>query len=108
MPLTKPPRPIPSRKPGAFGGAAATGCPAAVRTATAPALPGAQGPHSGGGARRVGGRRVLALAPAVLALDVVLDVHHVVARALGDAQEVAHRRDLLDLLLDEPLHELLA
>ena len=46
--------------------------------------------------------------PGLLARHVVLDLHHVVARALDDAQQVGHRRDLLDLLLDEPLHELLA
>ena len=45
--------------------------------------------------------------PGVLAREVLLDRRGVLAGALGDAQQVAHRRDLLDLLLDEPLHELL-
>ena len=44
---------------------------------------------------------------AVLAGDVLLDVLDVVAVAGGHGQQVAHRGDLLDLLLDEPLHELL-
>jgi hypothetical protein len=55
-----------------------------------------------------GGRgRVRALLAELLAREVLLGQQRVVARALDDAQEVGHRRDLLDLLLDEPLHELL-
>ena len=46
--------------------------------------------------------------PRVLAGEQVLGPHRVLARALDDAQQVGHRGDLLDLLLDEPLHELLA
>ena len=51
--------------------------------------------------------RVRALLAELLAREVLLGQQRVVARALDDAQEVGHRRDLLDLLLDEPLHELL-
>src|SRR5215207_7373202 len=58
--------------------------------------------HGWGGG--VGG---LLLADA-LPREVLLGEQRVVARALDDAQQVGHRRDLLDLLLDEPLHELLA
>src|SRR5215207_967332 len=43
----------------------------------------------------------------LLAREVVFDVHRVVLGAFDDPQQVGHRRDLLDLLLDEPLHELL-
>src|SRR3954470_8738783 len=39
--------------------------------------------------------------------EVLLDAPRARAPALDDAQEVGHARDLLDLLLDEPLHELL-
>ncbi len=46
-------------------------------------------------------------APA-LTREVVLDQHHVVPRALDDGQQRAHRRDLLALLLQEPVQELLA
>ena len=42
-----------------------------------------------------------------LAGDVLLDVLEVVLVAGHDREQVGHRRDLLDLLLDEPLHELL-
>src|SRR5215212_9277747 len=69
------------------------------------ATPAEQRRSSGAGGVRRG--RVLAHLAQVLAREVVLDVHRVVLRALDDAQEVGHRRDLLDLLLDEPLHELL-
>ncbi len=44
---------------------------------------------------------------ALLAGDVLLDVLDVVDVAGDDGQQVGHGRDLLDLLLDEPLHELL-
>ena len=44
----------------------------------------------------------------LLAREPVLGEHRVLARALDDGEQVAHRGDLLDLLLDEPLHELLA
>ena len=40
--------------------------------------------------------------------DEVLDVKQVGARAVGDTHQRCHRRDLFDLLLEEPLHELLA
>jgi hypothetical protein len=43
----------------------------------------------------------------LLAGDVLLDVLDVVAVARHHREQVAHRGDLLDLLLDEPLHELL-
>src|SRR4051812_10188103 len=48
-----------------------------------------------------------ALAAGVLPGEVVLGEHRVLARALHHAQEIGHRRDLLDLLLEEPQHELL-
>src|SRR6476646_9376150 len=51
--------------------------------------------------------RLNALGAELLAREVLLGQQRVLARALDDAQEVGHRRDLLDLLLDEPLHELL-
>ena len=43
----------------------------------------------------------------VLAGDVVLRQQEIVLRALDHVEQVAHQRDLLDLLLDEPLEELL-
>ena len=43
-----------------------------------------------------------------LARDEVLDVEEVVLGALGDREQRVHRRDLLDLLLEEPEHGLLA
>src|SRR3954454_16548390 len=51
--------------------------------------------------------RVRPILARMLARKEVLDFGYAVPRALGDRQEVAHRRDLLDLLGDEPLHELL-
>src|SRR6478672_5715857 len=42
-----------------------------------------------------------------LAREVVLDEHHVVLQPLDDLEERRHRRDLLALLLQEPVHELL-
>src|SRR5215212_9539425 len=43
----------------------------------------------------------------MLAREVLLREQRVLARALDDPEQVGHRRDLLDLLPDEPLHELL-
>src|SRR5882757_2559679 len=54
-----------------------------------------------------GSGRVGALFAHFLAGDEVLGEQQVVAGALDHVQEVAHQRDLLDLLLDEPLQELL-
>ena len=93
---SKVPSPIPRTK-GCASDASQTGA-AAARS-------------DGGDAQAPAGRgsgRVRPLAARLLTRHVVLDLHDVVARALDDAQEVRHRRDLLDLLLDEPLHELLA
>src|SRR4051794_15739952 len=59
---------------------------------------------SGTGDRR---RRRIGAGTALLALDVLLDRLDVVAGASDDGEQVVHRGDLLDLLLDEPLHELL-
>src|SRR5262245_10274376 len=49
--------------------------------------------------------RVLA---AALASEVLLDVQEIVAAALDDGEELGHGRDLLALLLEEPVQELLA
>ena len=59
-------------------------------------------------ARRRRRRGVGAFVPDHLAREEVLDQHHVVARALDHGQQRAHRRDLLALLLQEPVQELLA
>ena len=47
-------------------------------------------------------------AAASLARDEVLEVEQVGARALADPNQRGHQGDLLDLLLEEPVHELLA
>src|SRR5213592_515309 len=60
--------------------------------------------RSGAGDRR--GGRVAARA-VLLAPDVLLDRLDVVLGAGDHGEQVVHRGDLLDLLLDEPLHELL-
>src|SRR3954453_22366106 len=57
------------------------------------------------GDRRSG--RVCALRARMLAREVLLREQRVLARALDDPEQVGHRCDLLDLLPDEPLHELL-
>jgi hypothetical protein len=49
-----------------------------------------------------------AVAAVALACEELLDAQRVVAGTLDDAQERRHLGDLFDLLLDEPLHELLA
>ena len=49
-----------------------------------------------------------AIAAVALAGEELLDAQGVVAGALDDPQERRHLGDFLDLLLDEPLHELLA
>src|SRR6266545_2562992 len=60
-------------------------------------------------ARRLGCHRIVAASAArVLARDELLERHRQVTDALGDLQQLGHRRDLLDLFLQEPLHELLA
>src|ERR671917_1238806 len=46
--------------------------------------------------------------PGLIAGEVLLEQHRDRDGALGDGQQVAHRGLLLDLLLEEPLHELLA
>src|SRR6185503_15360807 len=53
------------------------------------------------------GRGRVVVHATLLARDVLLDVLEVVLVAGDDREQVAHRGDLLDLLLDEPLHELL-
>src|SRR5690242_11642993 len=58
----------------------------------------------GSGGPRGGG---IGVAGAGLAGDVLLDVLQVVLVAGHHGEQVGHRRDLLDLLLDEPLEELL-
>jgi len=40
-----------------------------------------------------------------LAVEKLLDLVHVVTRAARDGDQRGHLGDLLDLLLDEPLHE---
>src|SRR6266540_4529870 len=70
---------------------------AVVAAASRPLLGAARGGW-GGGVRLLAGP---------LAGDVVLDQEQVVPGALDDVEEVLHQRDLLNLLLDEPLHELL-
>src|SRR6516164_11582185 len=72
---------------------------AASTTASATALERAARGMRGRGIRRLGGR---------FAGQVLLGKQRVVAGALDDRQQARHARDLLDLLLDEPLHELLA
>ena len=68
--------------------------------------------HPDSGLERYACRRrrcgIGAFVPDNLAGEEVLDQHHVVARALDDGQQRSHRRDLLALLLQEPVQELLA
>ncbi len=52
--------------------------------------------------------RVVGRGTVELSLDEVLQVEQVALAALGDGLQGRHDGDLLDLLLDEPLHELLA
>ena len=49
-----------------------------------------------------------AVAAVALAREELLDAQRVVTGALDDAQQRRHLGDLFELLLDEPLHELLA
>src|SRR5262245_4861520 len=62
----------------------------------------------GGAARLRRCERVGMVAARLLARQVLLERHREVPRALGDVEDLRHRRLLLDLLLEKPLHELLA
>src|SRR5574338_200464 len=53
------------------------------------------------------GRRVDSLVSHGLPGEEVLDAHDVALRARHDVEERRHGRDLLALLLEEPVHELL-
>src|SRR5665648_540990 len=55
----------------------------------------------------IGSAGVHTTVPDGLTGEVVLDLEPVVARAHGDRQQGVHCGDLLDLLLEEPQHELL-
>src|ERR1700751_2954735 len=73
--------------------------PAASTTASATALERAARGMRGRGIPRRGGR---------FSGQVFLGEQWVVAGALDHREQARHARNLLDLLLDEPLHELLA
>src|SRR4051812_28571419 len=55
---------------------------------------------------RDGRRRRIVAAIGLLAGDPVLNALVVIFRACHNGQQIAHLGDLFDLLLDEPLHEL--
>ena len=77
--------------------------PARPRADDAQALTGALEGAAGGGRHR----GVVALVADLLARQEVLDQQRALLGLLADVQQVGHRRDLLDLLLDEPGEELL-